>query len=510
MAAIARTTSGRIRGTEQAGSLAFLGVPFARPPLGALRFRSPVPPEPWDGVRDATSTACVAPQIQNPGLNAILPAGEEPQSEDCLYLNVWTPALDGARRPVMVWIHGGGFTIGSGSSPMYDGTALAERGDVVVVTINYRLGALGFLCLPASAGTPFTNFGMLDQIEALRWVQREIAGFGGDPRNVTIFGESAGGMSVGALLGSPLAEGLFHRAIPQSGAGHNALTPELARATAERFAKICGVASGDVDGLRALSVEKVLAAQAEIEAALMETLRSRMPPSMGFQPVIDGHFLDALPLDAVRAGRSRDVSLLIGTTGEEAKLFTAMVGAAEKLSDADLVRAFAARLGTDAAEAGRAVETYRRARRGRGEDASNPELYVAVDTDYMFRIPADRLASAQAAQQPRTYAYRFDWRSPLLGGALGAAHALELAFVFGTHGRPGLADFAGKGPEADRLAARVMDAWLAFARRGDPATDALPWPAYTTRSRTTMLLDRTCAPIDQPREPERQCWEGRR
>jgi para-nitrobenzyl esterase len=478
-----------------------------------LRFRAPQPPAAWDGVRDATALGASSLQVANEALNAILPSGEEAQSEDCLYLNIWTPAVDGARRPVMVWIHGGAFTIGSGSSPMYGGQRLAERGDAVIVTINYRLGALGFLCLddPGDGG-PFTNFGMLDQVAALRWVRDEIAAFGGDPGNITIFGESAGAMSVGALMGSPLAAGLFRRAIPESGAGHNALTLEQARANAAAFAELAGVERPTRAALAKLAPETILAAQGQLEAETMATMGAGLPPEMAFQPVIDGHFLAQRPVDAVRGGLSAGVSLLIGTNAEESRLFTAMVPDAANPSDQALVHAFAARLTSpDDEETGRdAVRVYRQAREARGESATPGDLYVAADTDFMFAIPADRLATAQAAHQPQTFVYRFDWKSPMAGGMLGACHALEIPFVFGSLDIPGINAFAGEGPAAERLSETIMDAWLGFARSGDPSTSALPWPAFDATSRRTMVLDATCRIEERPHDIERQCWEGRR
>jgi para-nitrobenzyl esterase len=397
------TTRGQLRGSQRERSLAFLGVPFAQPPVGPLRFRAPRPREPWEGIRDTTATGATALQVPNPALEALLPSPEEPRNEDCLYLNVFTPAADGARRPVMVWIHGGAFTIGSGSSLLYDGQTLAERGNVVVVTINYRLGALGFLCLDEGDGEPFTNFGMLDQVAALRWVRDEIASFGGDPNNVTIFGESAGGMSVAALMGSPLAAGLFQRAIPQSGAGHHALTLQQARANAATFAKLAGVERASRASLAGLSGDAILAAQAQLEASIAAGMAKGLPAEIPFAPVIDGHFLRERPVDAVRGGASAGVSLLIGTTAEETRLFTAAFPDAPTPSEEALVRMFAARLThADDTETGRdGIRVYRQARQARGEPVGPGDLYVAIDSDFTFGIPADRLATAQARQQRR-------------------------------------------------------------------------------------------------------------
>lgn len=503
------TSYGQLRGIDQGRSLAFKGIPFAAPPVGERRFAPPAPPDKWDGVRDAGQFGATSLQVPNESLNGLLPdlIPEEPQAEDCLYLNVWTPALDGAKRPVLFWIHGGAFTMGSGSPPLYDGSHLAERGDVVVVTINYRLGVLGFLCLADGVGEARTNFGLLDQIQALSWVRDEIANFGGDPDNITIFGESAGGMSVSSVLVSPLARGLFQRAIPQSGAGHHALSLEAAGETARRFADLAGVAPDDLQALRGLPVASILEAQAALEQELLDGLSQGRPPEMPFRPVIDGHVLSMPPIEAVRAGHAADIPILIGTTGEESKLMTGMVGGLE-LSDEALAIACAGRVTSpeDIATGVRVRDTYRQARAARGEPASNHDVYVAVDTDYVFRIPADRLAEAQTAHTNQVYAYRLDWQSPLK--ELGACHALDLPFVFGTQAQPGIADFAGPG--ATPLAEKIMDAWIAFARSGDPGTADLAWPRFEAAKRSTMLLDAECRVVEQPREQERLCWEGRR
>ena len=300
MTAIAQTAQGKLEGQIEDGLSVFRGVRFAQAPLGQLRFRAPQPAESWQGVRSAAEFGPIAPQIPNQALDALIGGDAQEQDEDCLYLNVWTPGLDGGERPVMVWIHGGGFTIGSGSEGYYSGAHLAARGDAVVVTINYRLGALGFLHLPALGET---NFGMRDQVQALRWVQQNIAAFGGDPGNVTIFGESAGGMSVGSLMGSPEAAGLFHKAIPQSGAAHHSITLERAEEVGRQFADALGVDPGDAAGLRGAPAGKLLEASAAVEAATMAAIAEGAMPDMSFQPVVDGEFLETSAIEAVRGGR---------------------------------------------------------------------------------------------------------------------------------------------------------------------------------------------------------------
>ena len=499
MAAIAETTAGKIEGTEEDGLCVFRGVPYAAPPIGELRFRAPQPPEPWDGVRATQAFSPIAPQVSNPVLEDLLPTPDppQPQSEDCLYLNIWTPGLSGA-RPVMVWIHGGAFTIGSGSEQYYDGANLAARGDVVIVTINYRLGAFGFVNLPALGET---NFGMRDQIAALKWVQDNIANFGGDPGNVTIFGESAGGMSVGSLMASPEAAGLFHKAIPQSGAAHNALTMEETEATGRKFAEHLGVAPDDVDALRAASTADVLAASVAVDPIASGDMSDAASPTpqMPFQPVIDGAFLSKLPIEHIREGSADGVATLVGSLDEEMKMIIAAVP--QEPSEEDVIAGLSAMHPDGAA----AYAAYRAARRERGEDDSPGEIFIAVIGDVMLRLPGLRLADAQTSRAP-TYAYLFDWKSPGMDGKLGSCHALELPFVFGTHA--GVPGFAGSGPAADALAEATMDTWLAFARSGDPSNAAVEAPAWDAETRPITVLGENNRVEHNWRGEELSVWDG--
>ena len=512
MSAIVQTSKGKLRGSEENGLAVFRGIPFAQPPTGPLRFRAPQPLDPWTGERDATEFGPISMQAPNEVLQSLFGRARKqpPLDEDCLYLNVWTPALDGARRPVMVWIHGGAFVIGAGSEPLYEGSALASR-DVVLVTINYRLGALGFLYEPTFASAPgeaCANFGLLDQVAALRWVRDEIAAFGGDPDNVTVFGESAGAMSIGSLMGSPLAAGLFDKAVLQSGAAHNALTAERARRTTAAFAKTLGVEELTGDLLRSLPAAEILNVQTAMEQQDREAMQEGWPALLRFTPVIDGQFLAEAPIQTIRAGLSKDVPVLIGTNRDEWKLFTAMFRSLREISEDGAARRVARLASRDAdGERGRAIlDVYRKERAARGEATDGYELLCAALTDCIFRVPADRLAEAQAKRQPRVFAYRFDWPSPVGNGALGACHALELPFVFGTQGLVG--PFVGGGAEADTLAKAMGDAWVAFARNGDPSTDSLPWPRFEAEHQRTMILDRDCRMEELPREAERRCWDG--
>ena len=498
MDAIAETAAGSVGGFEEDNLYVFRGIPYAAPPVGELRFRAPQPHPGWEGVRDAGDFGAIAPQISNDGLEELLGSFPQPQSEDCLFLNVWTPGVDSARRPTLVWIHGGGFTIGSGSEPYYAGATLADRGDVVVVTINYRLGALGFLHAPALGET---NFGMRDQIAALRWVQENVANFGGDPDNVTIFGESAGGMSVATLMASPEAAGLFRRAIPQSGAGHHTMALADAEAVGASFLERLGVAPDDVDALRALPVETILEKQGVMEAEMFAAIAEGGTAEMRFTPVVDGEFLTARAIDAIAAGQSRGVQTLVGYLDDEWKLFTAMLPG-DPPNEEDVV----ARLEAMGLDGRSAYDAYRAARLARSEPAEAADIGDAAAGDQLFTIPALRLADAQSAQERGTFMYLFDWKSPALGGALGSCHALDIPFVFGTY--EDAAEFAGSGPEAAALSGRVMDAWLAFARHGDPSTESHGFPAYDSEGRAQLVFGESIRVEYDWRAEERALWEG--
>jgi para-nitrobenzyl esterase len=415
-----------------------------------------------------------------------------PQSEDCLFANVWAP--EGATGlPVMVWIHGGGFVIGSGSQEIYDGAPLAHRGNVVVVSLNYRLGSFGFLHLsdlcPEMEGVA-DNVGMRDQVAGLEWVQRHIEAFGGDPGNVTIFGESAGGMSVGTLLGMPSARGLFHKAIPQSGACHNFHTREAASKVAAIFLDALGISPAQAaTQLREVPAEKLVEAQGSTHLGLGTTL-GLLP----FQPVLCADTLPAPSLGVVRAGELAGVPILVGSTRDEWKLFGMMDPEVYKLDEAGML----AKLGDVLPEidARQVMEVYG------GESRAPVDVFFAAQTDRIFRIPAVRLAEAQHPHAP-VYMYRVDWESPALGGMLGACHAIELPFVFGSHGKPGGDQFVGSGPEADTLAEQMMDAWSSFARAGNPG-----WQAFDSDTRATMLFGRDTAIAHDPAPAERLAWEG--
>lgn len=491
---VCRTRQGDVRGEAGPGGTAvFRGIPYAAPPFGPLRFMAPRPPAGWEGVRDATAFGPTVPKGPYIRPFDVLLPDPDIAGEDCLNLNVWTPDPGGG-APVMVWLHGGAFMNGSGSLPAYDGAAFARDG-VVCVTVNYRLGADGYLSLP---GAP-DNRGVLDQIAALEWVRDNIAAFGGDPGRVTVFGESAGAMSIGVLLTAPGARGLFRRAILQSGAAHHAIRPETARRIAAHFAAKLGV-EPTVEAFAALPLERLLPAQ----TALREEASSSRDPevwgevvlnAMPFEPVA-GTASTAGPEDLL-PGADCGVELLIGATTEEYRLFTVPSGVIDHIDETRL-RAATAAYGLDPDTA---LPLYAAARPG----ASPGDLFSAVATDWCFRIPALRLAEAV----PRAHVYEFAHRSPAFDGRLGACHASEIAFVFDNLAGSGQSGLLGAAPPQP-LADAVHAAWVSFAATGDPG-----WPAYGTGDRTTMVfggdasgVGGTATAVRDPRPAERALWDG--
>ena len=489
-----RWQAAAVRGVRREDLWSFSGVPYAQAPVGDLRWRPPQPPLPWDGVRDASSFGPIAPQrVAEAGLaNPADPRADQAQSEDCLTLNIWTPEVPedptpdaGRGRPVMVWLHGGGFTSGSGSVFLYRGGQLARHGDVVVVTINYRLGALGWLGhrgLHDPDGF-LGNWGLHDQVAALRWVRDHIAAFGGDKDLVTVFGESAGGFSVVALMGTPAAAGLFRRAIVQSGGPHVHSVAEAEEA-ADRLASTLGLSACTRAALQSVSAPDLVAATDEMAKAHPDPGSIALP----FLPVVDGVFVPDRPLAAIEQGTARGVDLLIGTNRDELTLFA--LGRPELLGmDEAGARRWVSRVAPDV-PTDDLLEAYREACSVRGEGLGPSALMVAIGSDGVFRWPSLQVAAAQHARGAPTFVYLFEWESPAFGGVLGACHALELPFVFGVVHVPVVQIFTGGGAEVDALSAQMHQAWLAFARHGDPSVGGSgePWPVWDPRKRSTMVF----------------------
>lgn len=495
--AIVDTRSGKVQGVEHDGVQVFRGIPYAAPPVGRLRWKPPQREAAWHDVRDATRFSAQSAQGVFM-LDQMLGGVARAKSEDSLYLNVWTPGLDDRRRPVMVWIHGGAFMFGEGATPWYDGTGFATNGDVVVVTINYRLGSFGFLHLADLFGDEVAgsgNLGLLDQVAALAWVRDCIEAFGGDPGQVTIFGESAGAGSVGTLLGLPAAHGLFHAAIPQSGAASWFATTERATEVASVLVEALGVQPGDLDALYAKTTDEIIAAQAAVG---LETDATGLP----FQPVIDGTVLPQPPLDAIASGSAAGVRLLVGTNQDEMTLFGVLDPTLTTLDDAsirDRIHTYWGDTGVD-----EFLDTYRRLHPG----ASLQDLWISMSTDALFRIPAIRLAEHQVAHGP-VWSYLFTWASPVFNGILKSTHALEIPFVFDALEQPGSDVFTGTGEERAGIARRMNDAWIAFARNGDPGHDGIPeWPSYDTEHRFTMRIDETWELLADPGSETRRLWDA--
>jgi para-nitrobenzyl esterase len=493
---IVTTRSGKVEGRLVGRMHLFRGIPYARAPRGALRWQPPQPEEPWTGVRSARGFGPAAPQNapRLPLAGTLIGAG--PQSEDCLTLNVWTPGLDGAHRPVLVWLHGGAFVLGSGATGLYDGRRLARNADAVVVTLNYRLGALGFLDLGARwPGRFAANAGLRDQIAALAWVREHAERFGGDPERVTIFGESAGGMSVATLLGTPAAQGLFQRAIAQSGAAEHVSPAARAAQVSELFLEELG--ARDADALLAAPVPAILAAQNRAAARL--GFHEGLLP---WQPTVDGELLPLPPREQIAKGLARGVPLLVGTNQDEWKLFTLGDRRGRRLDAAGFERRLGRALsGVDRGRGlvQRACESYRGVRPA--------DAWERFQSERVFHVPAHRLASLHSAHGAPTYAYLFQWTPPALGRWLGACHGIEIPFVFGTLRGTPLAPLFAFAPGAARLSARMQAAWSAFARDGDPGHDDLPeWPAYDATRRATLALGARCRVQDAPFDEALRFW----
>ncbi len=500
---VVETSLGAVRGFEDQGVRVHRAIPFAAPPVGPLRFAAPQPASPWSGERDGLRFGPAPPQPVD-GLSRTLGLlGPELETdEDCLTLNVHAPAAalaDGDARPVMVWLHGGAFLTGASSGPVYDGRALARAGDVVVVTLNYRVGALGFLALE---GAP-ANRGLLDQIAALRFIRDEIHAFGGDPARVTVFGESAGAGSLCCLLAMPAARGLFHRAIVQSAAPEGLLDPSEAQARSEILAGELALANPSLDDFRKVPVDPLIEAQ----AACAEPGPRRI--GMFFAPVVGGEDLPRPPLQAVADGCADDVALIVTTTAQEMQLYHLMEGF-PALPDEALRGYVQSRLPAglpDAAQRAAAlVDAYAKV-------SDDPlDRFFAVETDASLWVPATRLAAAHSARtslSARTWMARFDWTSPLREGRLGACHALDVPFTLGNHGLAGVRAFAGEGADADAVAAWMAEHWARFAATGDPdPAGKTGWGPYDVARRATWRIAAGGSLEELPRDALRRLWTG--
>lgn len=498
---VADTSFGKVRGVDNQGIKTFKGIPYGASTAGTNRFMPPKDPDKWAGVRDALEYGHSAPQ-RDP---AAAPAGGgglgvagrnlPAEGEDCLVLNVWTPGInDGRKRPVMFWCHGGGFATGSGSSPDTDGTNLARRGDVVVVTINHRLNVLGFANL-SEYSTDFAasgDAGMLDIVHALEWVRTNIAQFGGDPNTVMIFGQSGGGRKVETLLAMPSAKGLFHRAIIESGAALQVAGREVSMRNAEQLLAKLGIPKAQVHDVQKLPVDRIMAAY----FAVVRDERGVDQTVNGFSPEVDGNILPQHPFQPAASPVSAGVPVMIGCTRTEMTLFSANDPTAFSLDEDGLKKRIQDLLQGQAPEM---VALYRKLNPG----ATSSDIYFLIASDYRYGAPTMKIAERRAALgKAPVYVYYFRWETPVQGGRLKSPHTMEIPFAFDNVKIA--SRITGGGPEAMALADKLSDTWIAFARTGNPNTPKLPrWPAFTAKNHATMVIDNVSKVVNDPLREQR-------
>jgi para-nitrobenzyl esterase len=487
--AVVETTAGKVAGYANGPVQIFKGIPYGAPTTGANRFMPPQKPEPWSGVRQTVKLGPRCPQNATPGLlpEEAVDVDKGPMSEDCLYLNLWTASLDrNAKRPVMLWLHGGGYFVGSGGNPRYDGSNLAQKQDVVVIAINHRINAFGHLDLSGIGGEKFAssgNVGMLDIVAALEWVRDNIANFGGDPGNVTVFGESGGGGKVSTLMAMPSAKGLFHRAIAQSGTAVRALTKEQSAATTRALLGELGIS--DIDKLQSVSVDKILVALTALK------------PPLGWGPVVDGHALPRHPFAPDAPAISADVPLMIGSNLTEVTFFgDTPLDAIDNATLLDRTRKYT---GLSEAEAARLIAVYQKKRAG----ADNTFIYQALASDWWMTanvlVQAERKAKLGRAP---AYVYHFEKLTPVRDGKLKAPHSLEITYAFDNIDLS--TAITGNGLDKHALAAKMSAAWAAFARTGDPSIPGLKWEPYAAEHRAIMIFDDKSRLETDPYREERE------
>ena len=493
------TTLGKVRGAVEGGVQAFRGIPFAASTAPPNRFLPPQKRQPWTGVKDCIQLGLRAPQRNSDFFGQVPKAFEvmcpaEPMGEDCLVLNLWTPTVTGGRkRPVMLWLHGGGYTSGSAGFTCYNGQELARKHDVVLVGVNHRLNVFGYLYFAGVGGEKYaqaSNVGMLDIVAALEWVRDNVANFGGDPTNVTIFGQSGGGAKVSALLAMPPAHGLFHKAIIESGAALKGVPVDVANRSAETFLSSLSLKRDQVDQLQELSVDKLLAA--------MPSGGLPGPGGLAMAPVLDGKTLTSGPFDPTAPEISANIPVMIGTVETEVTFFPGMP--LDPMDDA----AFRARVKQTLAKASDAqvdqvIAAYKAGRPG----AANTDLYLALASDAGFRQGVVTEAERKSAQKAPVYHYYFTWHSPVDGGRLRAFHTIEIPLAFDV---AALApSMLGTGPEVQPLADKVSGAWVAFARTGNPSHKGIPnWTPFETTKRATMVMNTEWKMVNDPHGEEQR------
>lgn len=494
---VAQTTAGKVRGFDAGPVKCFKGIPYGADTSGANRFMPPQPPAPWSGIRDATRLGDQAPQGPDVGLIEEWGAAidHSPKSENCLVLNLWTSGLrDGRQRPVMVWFHGGGYARGSGGWIAYDGTNLAAKHDVVLVTVNHRLNAFGFLYLGDVGGSQFAdsgNVGMLDLVAALQWVRDNISEFGGDPNNVTIFGQSGGAGKVTTLMGMPSAKGLFHRAIAESGLDIRAGTLEKADRTTKALMQRLGLQPNQVAQLQQLPWQRIIAA---IPAGL----------GGGLGPVVDHRALPANPFDPVATAVSAHVPMILGSVLLEITFMSNTP--LDPIDGATLHRLVTRLAHGNAAEAGRLIALYKRD----FPDESNVRIYQLIATDNWLTANVALVAARKAALgQAPAYVYHFEKLTPVHDGKLGCPHTSEIYYVFDNLNLPTARLLTGDNPDRYPLADKMSRAWTSFARTGVPDVQGLPqWPAYSAEDRKVMIFNDECKVVTDPHAAERKAIQA--
>jgi para-nitrobenzyl esterase len=495
------TTCGKVRGTMQDKVHAFKGVPYAASTAGSNRFMPPAKREVWTGVRDCFELGLRSPQLAGSFHGVVPPEFEvmdrnEPMGEDCLVLNIWTTSVGaGHKRPVMVWLHGGGYTSGSGGFICYDGTQLAKKHDVILITLNHRLTCFGYLYLAGIGGEKYAdsgNVGNLDIVAALEWIRDNISAFGGDPGNVTIFGQSGGGGKVSSLMAMPAAKGLFHRAIVESGAAVRGMSRDAANKSAEMYLAKLNLKPNQVERLQMLSVDELLAPTANA-APVPGT------PGIAFGPVVDGHSLPANPFDPVAPEMSADIPLLIGTVETEVTFFPNQI--LDPIDDATFHARVKQMLRTASDDqVDKVIAAYRTGRPGQ----SNTDIYLAMASDATFRAGVVTEAERKADQgKAPVYQYYFTWRSPVRDGKLRSFHTIEIPFVFDNV--DAAKSMLGSGKDRYALADKTSSAWVAFARTGNPNTKLAPhWEPFDTKKRAVMVINDEWKLVDDPHGEEQR------